>query len=227
MSTPMQLSPRVAALFRKTQAARGRLIFALDATASRERMWDLAASLQARMFEEAAKVGALDVQLVYYRGDQFQQSPWLADAHELVSRMRTISCMSGETQIANVLRHIRAENKHGKIGAAVFIGDAVEETPGELYDVAADLGVPLFLFQEGDGFALYLDQHGGHPPQKVEQVFCELARLSGGAYCKFDAGAAQQLAELLRAVTAFAVGGVAALANQQTDSARRLLGQMR
>ena len=145
--------------------------------------------------------------------------------------MRTIRCMSGETQIAKVLRHIRAENEHGKIGAAVFIGDAVEEPPSELYAVAADLGVPLFMFQEGDGLALYVDQRGGlvheHPPQKVEQVFRELARLSGGAYGRFDAGAAKQLGDLLRAVAAFAAGGVAALANQQTDSARRLLGQMK
>ncbi|MGO8918020.1 MAG: VWA domain-containing protein [Stellaceae bacterium] len=226
MSTPMQLSPRVAALLRKTQGARGRLIFALDATASRERTWDLAASLQAAMFEEAAKIGGLDVQLVYYRGDEVQQSSWFSDAHELVSRMRTIRCMSGETQIAKVLRHIRAENGREKVGAAIFVGDACEEIPAELYDAAVGLP-PVFIFHEGDGLAIYFDQHGGHPPQKVEQVFRELARLTGGAYGKFDAGAAKQLGDLLRAVAAFAVGGVAALANQQTDSARRLLGQMK
>ena len=33
----------------------------------------------------------------------------------------------------------------------------------------------------------------------------ELARLTGGAYGKFNAGAAKQLAELLHAVAAFAV----------------------
>ena len=65
---PDRLSPRVAALLKKTKAARGRLIFALDATASREPTWDMAAQLQAAMFEEAAKIGGLDVQLVYYRG---------------------------------------------------------------------------------------------------------------------------------------------------------------
>ena len=227
-STPAQLSPRVAALLKKTQAARARLIFALDATGSRERTWDLAASLTTAMFEEAAKIGGLDVQLVYYRGDEVKHSPWL-DARELVGLMRTIRCISGATQIAKVLRHIRAENELGKISAAVFIGDACEEPPGELYDVAAGLSTPLFCFQEGDGFAIYLDQHGfpEHPPQTVEQVFRELARLTGGAYGKFDAGAAKQLGELLRAVAAFAVGGITALANQQTDSARRLLGQIR
>ena len=146
------LSPRVAALLKKTQATRGRLIFALDATASREPTWDMAAQLQAQMFEEAARIGGLDVQLVYYRGsDEVQQSAWLSDAHELISRMSTIRCMAGATKIAQVLRHIRTEHEREKISAAIFIGDAVEELPSELYDAAADLGVPMFMFQEGDG----------------------------------------------------------------------------
>jgi hypothetical protein len=235
MTLPAQLSPRVAALLKKTHAARGRLVFALDATASRERTWDLAAQLQASMFEEAAKIGGLDVQLVFYRGcNEVQQTPWLSDAHELIRRMSTIRCEAGATKIARVLQHIQTENKREKINAAVFIGDAVEEPPSELYDAAAGLGVPMFWFQEGDNEAIWLNQPGelagGYSPQKlvkVEQVFRELARLTGGAYGKFDAGAAKQLGELLRAIAAFTVGGITALAKQQTDSARKLLGQLK
>ena len=63
--------------------------------------------------------------------------------------------------------------------------------------------------------------------RRSRPIFRELARLTDGAYGKFDAGAAKQLGELLRAVAAFAVGGVTALANQHTDSARKLLGQMK
>jgi hypothetical protein len=224
MSVPTQLSPRVAALLKKTQAARGRLIFAIDATGSRESTWDLAASLQAAMFEEAAKIGGLDVQLVYYRGDEFRQSSWSSDAHELVAQMRVIRCASGGTQLARVFGHIRAENAREKIAAAVFIGDACEEQPGDLYDAAADLGVPVFMFQEGEGLVAYLDQRGAlaveHLPQRVEYVFRKLAQLSGGAYARFDPGAARQLGEMLRAAAAFATGGVAALANQNNDSAQ-------
>jgi hypothetical protein len=230
MNAPARHSPRVAALLAKAQASRGKLIFALDATGSREPTWDMAASLQAAMFEEAAKIGGLDVQLVHFGGDRISYSPWLSDAHEIVNLMRGIRCMSGATQIGKVLQHVRAENQREKIGAAVFIGDAVAELPDGLYDFAADLGVPLFTFQEGDSLAFYLDQHGHvveHPQEKVEQIFREIARLSGGAYGKFDAGATKQLGELLRAVAAFAVGGAAALANQHTDSARKLLGQMK
>src|SRR5262245_16642685 len=47
---------------------RGRLIFALDATMSRQPTWDTACRLQADMFREAASIGGLAVQLVYYRG---------------------------------------------------------------------------------------------------------------------------------------------------------------
>jgi hypothetical protein len=232
MTLPIQISPRVAALLEKTRATRGRLIFALDATASREAMWDMAAQLQAAMFEEAAKIGGLDVQLVYYRGaDEVRHSSWFSDAHELVSRMHAIRCMPGATKIARVLRHIRAEREREKVSAAIFVGDAVEEAPGELYDAAAGLGMPVFWFQEGDGLALYVDQRGEfvcpHPPQKVEQVFRELARLTNGAYARFDANAAAKLGELLQAVAAFAVGGIKALTDLRTDSARKLLGQMK
>jgi hypothetical protein len=202
------------------------LIFALDATASREAMWDMAAQLQARMFEEAAKIGGLDVQLVFYRGaDEVRCSSWFSDAHELVSRMSAIRCMPGATKIARVLQHIRTESAREKISAAIFVGDAVEEVPQELYAAAAELGVPVFWFQEGDALALYIDQRGeivhAHPPQKVETIFRELARLTNGAYARFDASAAARLGELLQAVAAFAVGGIKALANQHTEKIAR------
>jgi hypothetical protein len=223
MTLPAQVSPRVAALLKKTRASRGRPIFALDASASREATWDLATTLQAQMFEEAARIGGLDMQLAYYHGDQFRASEWLGDACELLGRMRAIRCMAGTTGIAQVIHHIRTEHAREKVSAAIFIGDAVEEPPSKLYDAARGLSVPVFLFHEGDGFVI----PPGSPPQTVEQVFRELARLTGGAYGKFDAGAARQLAELLRAVAAFAAGGIAALANQNTASARKLIGQMK
>ena len=162
MTLPMQPSPRVAALLDKMRRSRGRLIFALDATGSREPTWDMAAQLQAQMFEEAARIGGLDVQLRLLprrrRGPAIVRGSPMP--HELVSRMGTIRCMAGATKIARVLRHIRAENEREKIAAAIFIGDAVEEHPRELYDAAADLGVPVFMFQEGNGEVIYLNQRG-------------------------------------------------------------------
>jgi hypothetical protein len=229
---PTQPSPRVAALLDKIQHSRGRLIFAIDATASREATWDMAAQLQAAMFEEAARIGGLEVQLVWYRGpDECSHTAWTMDACELAAQMNRIRCAAGATKITRVLEHIRAEHQRAKIAAAVFIGDACEELRGALYDAAAGLGVPMFCFQEGDGLAAYVDHRGlprlDDPPQTVEHVFRELARITGGAYARFDAGAAAKLRELLQAVAAFAVGGLTALANQHTDSARKLLSQMK
>jgi hypothetical protein len=218
MTLPAQVSPRVAALLEKARASRGRLIFAVDRTASRE---------------EAAKIGGLDVQLVHYGGDEMRHSPWLTDARELVRLMSKVRCMAGATQIAHVLQHVRAEHAREKVDAAVFIGDACEERPQILYAAAAGLGVPLFCFQEGDGPVVLLDRYGAPaaafdaPSQSVETVFRELARLTNGAYAQFNASAAAKLAELLAAVVAFAIGGLNALGNLRSDSARKLLEQMR
>src|SRR5262245_51539773 len=126
--TAPTLSPRVAALLEKARRTRGRLIFALDATASREPTWDMAAQLQAEMFKEAAKIGGLDIQLLYYRGsDEVEHTRWLSDPHDLMVRMSAIRCVAGTTQIARVLKHIKAENEREKVNAAVFVGDACEE----------------------------------------------------------------------------------------------------
>jgi hypothetical protein len=227
-----KISPRVAALLERTSAARGRLIFAIDATASREPTWDMAASLQTAMFEEAAKIGGLEVQLAWYRGgNECSNTQWTADTSELAKQMRMIRCESGATQILRVLKHIREENAHKKVNAAVFVGAAVEEVPHALYAAANGLSVPIFWFQEGHGLAIYVDQRGEivheHPVQTVEGIFRELARLTGGGYAQFNAGAAAKLRDLLQAVAAFAVGGEKALANLRTDSARLLLTQIK
>jgi hypothetical protein len=228
---PTQISARVSALLEKTRATRGRLIFAIDATHSRENMWDLACSLQSKMFEEVARIGTLEIQLAWYRGaDECSSTPWTTDPSELAKQMRMIRCEAGATQIARMLEHIRTEHQRQKVAAAVIVGDAVEEPPHKLYAAARGCP-PLFLFQEGSGLAICVDQRGEvvyeHEVETVESIFRELARLTGGAYSKFDAGAAKQLGDLLRAVAAFATGGLKALADLRTDSARLLLTQIK
>ena len=200
---------------------RGRLVFALDATMSRQPTWDEACRLQADMFGEAAAIGGLDVQLVYYRGlAECRASRWVSDARMLGGLMEKIDCRGGHTQIGRVLRHAQRESETNKVQALVFVGDAMEEAIDDLCAAAGQLGllgVPAFMFQEG------------HDPI-AEQAFREIARLSRGAYCRFDVGAAHQLAELLRAAAAYAAGGMRALANlsaQKSAGAQRLLAQMR
>src|SRR5262249_53155264 len=168
---------------------RGRLIFALDATMSRQPTWDTACRLQADMFREAAAIGGLDVQLVYYRGlSECRSSSWVSDAARLAGLMERIDCRGGNTQIGKVLTHARRETQSSKVQALVFVGDAMEEKVDKLSTLAGELGllgVPAFMFQEGNDPA-------------TEQAFREIARLTRGAYCRFDPGAAHQLGELLR-----------------------------
>jgi hypothetical protein len=198
---------------------RGRLIFAMDATMSRQPTWDLACALQAEMFEEASTIGGLDVQLVYFRGfNECRASPWVADARRLGSLMAKIECRGGQTQIGRVLGHVSGEAERGPVGAVVFVGDAMEEQLDDLCAKAGPLalrGIPVFLFQEG------ADSH-------AERAFREIARLTRGAWCRFDIGAAAELRALLRAAASYAAGGRSALTALAGSSAgaRRLIAAM-
>jgi hypothetical protein len=193
---------------------RGRLIFALDATASRQPTWDHACRLQAEMFQETAALGGLEIQLAYYCGfGQFTAGDWTADSQALTRAMTGVSCLAGETQIEKVLRHAVRETKLKRVNALVFVGDCVEEDIDKLGAVAGELGllgVPAFLFQEGDNAV-------------ASFAFGQMARLTGGAHCKFDAGSARALRELLRAVAVYAAGGRKALENLARDRGGAIL----
>ena len=199
---------------------RGRLIFALDATISRQPTWDTACRLQADMFREAASIGGLDIQLVYYRGlAECRASSWLTQQERLSELMSRIDCRGGQTQIGKVLAHARREDESGKIAVLVFIGDAMEESLDDLCAAAGKLAlrnVRAFMFQEGYDLI-------------CEQAFREVARLTRGAYCRFSPGAAHELAELLRAAAAYAAGGMKALTNlkERQSSAVNLIEQLK
>jgi hypothetical protein len=219
---PAGHTQRVTDFLSKVKAShRGRLLFIVDATGSRERAWDLASKLQADMFNAAAGIGTLDVQVCYFRGMQgvdgeCRASPWTSDAQELARFMARVTCRTGPTQIQAALEHARKEHQAQPINAIVYIGDMCEEPAQAIYDAVASLsGVPCFVFQEGDDNLI------------AGPIFQEMARLSHGAYSKFSTGSARELAELLRAVAAFAMGGLTALADQRTDAARKLLGQLK
>lgn len=176
----------------------GRLVFALDATMSRQPSWDLACSLQGRMFEVAGQSGGLAVQLVYFRGlGECRASGWIGEPERLKGLMSRIACEGGQTQIARVLRHVRDEAKAVPLRAFVFVGDAMEEDVDVLAALAGELGlrgIRGFVFQEGFDPA-------------ASAAFATIARLTGGAHARFDVGAPASLLELLRGAAAYAAGG--------------------
>lgn len=196
----------------------GRLLFALDATLSRQPTWDLACSLQAEMFEAIPRASALQVQLLYFRGfGECRASKWVVDGGSLAKLMSGIQCQGGRTQISKAFAHARAEHARRRINAVIYVGDAVEESVDELAETAGQLGLlglPLFIFQEGRD-------------AQVERAFREFARLSKGAYARFDSSAPQELAALLKAVAAYARGGSDMLRLQASPQAQALLSQLR
>ena len=196
---------KVAAMPKVTKVgSKGRLIFALDATASREPTWDQACKIQGEMFSVTASLGGLEVQMAYYRGfGQFHAGRWAGSGAELIGEMTGVKCLAGQTQIERVLRHAVAETKRKRVGAVVFVGDALEEDIDRLAVSAGELGllgVPVFMFHEG-----------GDP--RVAQGFKHIATLTKGAYCAFDLSSARMLKELLAAVAVYAAGGRQALAD--------------
>lgn len=202
-------------------AGNGRLIFAMDATMSRQPTWDMAQSIQSEMFEAVKTVGGLDVQLIYFRGfRECRSSKWVHDPAALARLMTSVSCRAGHTQIGKILLHARKETEAKRVHAVVYVGDAMEEDVDDLGQRAGELGLlglPVFVFQEGHN-------------RRTETAFREIARLSGGAYSRFDAGSAAQLKALLSAVAVYASGGRKALekiGDGRNTAVRGLLEQLR
>jgi hypothetical protein len=192
----------------------GRLIFALDATMSRQPTWDAACALQGELFRAARGVGGLQVKLAYFRGrDEARASRWVADAAALRGMMERIACHGGLTQIGRILDHAAEEAAKQPVAALAYVGDAMEEDVDALCDRAGRLalrGTRAFMFLEG------------HDPAAA-RAYREIARLTRGAMLPFDRSAPGELRALLGAVAAFAAGGHPALEAAGTAPARRLL----
>jgi len=200
---------------------RGRLLFVMDATMSRQPSWDQALSLQAQMFDVTAALGGLDVQLAYFRGHgEFKASAWVSDPVALARAMTGVQVRGGHTQIRRALRHAIREVKARPVAALVYVGDSMEEAADDICAAAGELGLlgtRAFMFQEG------------YDPT-AERTFKEVARLTGGAFARFDSAAAGQLRDLLRAVAVYASGGRKALADHTaagSTAVRQLTHQVR
>ncbi len=144
-------------------------------------------------------------------------SKFVGDTQTLKRLMSDISCRGGNTQIGKVLGHALKETAAGKVDALVYIGDAMEEQLDDLADKAGNLGlrgVPVFVFQEGRD-------------RIAENAFKEIARLSKGAWFRFDRNSAATLAKLLSAVAVFATGGLKALEARGRPEDRLMIESMR
>ena len=205
-------------------ASAGRLVFAMDATMSRQPSWDRAMTLQASMFDAVDEAGksrgdgaGLSVQLVYFRGfGECRASRFVVNAKALRDLMTGIECRGGQTQIGKVLSHVNKENSKAKVDALVFIGDAMEEDIDQLCDKAGQLGLKgtrCFFFQEGSD-------------PVTERAYREMARLTRGAYFRLGPDSSRELADLLAAVASYARGGLKALQSSRRRADRLLLERL-
>ena len=200
---------------------KGRLIFGMDATASRERSWDKACHLQSEMFTETLALGGLEVQLAYYRGfGQFHATRWISKTDQLLHEMTNVKCAGGQTQIEKLLGQALKETKIRRVQALVLIGDAFEEDIDLICHYAGKLGalgVRTFCFQEGND-------------PIAKSGFQQIARLTNGAYSAFDSDSVNQLKELLKAVAVYAAGGLKKLeaySKINTGAALKLTNQIK
>lgn len=201
-------------------ARQARLIVALDATASREPTWEHAKTLHGELFNAASASAPtpLAVQLCHYRGQGiFEHSRWLTQSAALLDELSSVTCLGGTTQIHRVLRHaLQSGTSSHPVRALVFVGDACEEGPEALYELAGQCAIkniPIFVFHEGQDRA-------------ARAVFQQLARLSRGAYAPFDVNCGDELRALLGAVSRFAVGGVRALIASNTEKDQLFIAQL-
>jgi len=177
----------------------GRLVFIIDATASREHSWQAAQEIQIQMFEAARQFGNLHVRLMFFGGDYFEDTGWTDDPNYLKQKMAPVQCIGGYTQYLKAFTKLDSEINSGCV---VLVGDCFEhynKDEQNIYNIANRLGLrkcPVFCLHEGN---LYEDH------------FNKIAEVSGGAYLNFGPGISLQLNDCFKSVAAFSTGGLKAL----------------
>ena len=187
-----------------TAGARGRLVFALDATMSRQPTWDMACALQADMFREAAVT-----RRPRYSPRLFPR-PRRVPGHGLGFRQRA----TGPADVGDRLPRRQHPDRQGLAGCAPRGG---RQQPCRRWSSSATPWRNARRSLRQGRRARPARGAGVHVPGRRRpadgDAFREIARLTHGAYCRFDTGAAHELRELLRAVAAYAAGGIKALAD--------------
>lgn len=202
--------------------SRPRLLFAMDATASREGAWNVAKEITGTMFE--AVPGALDVALAWHSGGRLQQvTPFSPDTRSFLEKVHAVRCVAGGTALKEILARATSTVR---LKALIYIGDCFEENASEALELAKQLklrGVRCFLFHDRSSMVQ------GYDVDTASKVFGEIARITGGALLPFDESAPELVKQLLEAIAYYAAQGMKALqAKSKTlPAARLLLEQMK
>ena len=175
---------------------RPRLVFAVDATASREPAWVAARQVTDALVK--ALPGELDVALAVHGGSRVHTfTPFTSDATTLRDRAAGVACVAGLTRLLPILA---ATLKQRSVRVIVYIGDVFEESLPHGRGLADSLGV--------NGTKLIVLHDTADPSARRDaEVFWDLAKRTGGCVLPFDANAPGRLRDILSAVAVYAVGG--------------------
>jgi hypothetical protein len=183
---------------------RPRLVFAVDATASREPAW--AAARQVTDALVKALPGELDVALAVHGGGRVHIFTAFTDnAATLRDRAAGVTCEAGPTRLLPILA---ASLKRSAVRVVVYSGDVFEESVGNgrgLADAMGSRGIKLIV----------LHDTADPGARRDAEVFWDLAKRTGGCVLPFDANAPGRLRDLLSAVAVYAVGGEKLLRERQ------------
>lgn len=202
--------------------SRPRLLFTMDATASREASWNVAKEITGAMFE--AVPGALDVALAYHGGGRLQEiTPFSPESKAFLDKVHMVRCTAGKTALNQILAQA---TQITRLKALIYVGDCFEDSPTDAVELAGQLklrGVRCFLFHDASSKTL------GYDVETARTVFASIAKITGGALLPFDESSPQMVKALLEAISVYAAQGIKAL-EQKTKSlpaARLLLQQIR
>jgi hypothetical protein len=176
--------------------SRPRLVFAVDATASREPAWKAARQVTDALVK--ALPGELDVALAVHGGSRVHTfTAFTSDAATLRDRAAGVACEAGLTRLLPILN---ASLKQQAVKVIVYIGDVFEENLPHGRQLADSLGAR--------GTKLIVLHDTADPSARRDaEIFWDLAKRTGGCVLPFDANAPGRLRDLLAAVAVYAVGG--------------------
>jgi hypothetical protein len=175
---------------------RPRLIFAVDATASREPAWTAARQVTDVLVK--ALPGALDVALAVHGGSRVHTfTAFTSDANTLRDRAAGVSCVAGMTRLLPILS---ASLKHPAVRVVIYIGDVFEENLLRGRQIADAMGAQRTRL-------IVLHDTTDPAARRDTEVFWDLAKRTGGCVLPFDAAAPGRLRDILSAVAVYAVGG--------------------
>jgi hypothetical protein len=176
--------------------SRPRLVFAVDATASREPAWAAARQVTDALFK--ALPGELDVALAVHGGSHVHTfTAFTTNANTLRDHAAGVSCRAGLTRLLPILS---TSLKQRAVRVVIYIGDVFEESVLHGRRLADSMGA--------QGTKLIVLHDTADPAARRDaEVFWDLAKRTGGCVLPFDATAPSRLRDLLSAVAVYAVGG--------------------